>query len=552
MEHDVVVVGAGPVGLTLAIDLGQRGVRTLLLERDPATKQYPKMDRSNARTMELYRRLGFADRVRALGYPPEASMDVFIVTRLCDPPLARLHYPSVAQHRETIAATTDASEPLEPYQLVAQNDLEPLLKEIAEATPNVTVRFGCELIDFTQDDDGVHATLRTTAGSTETIRASYLVGCDGGSSTVRKKLGIKLEGQGNLVEQRQISFYSDELYEKIPIGKGRHYYVADEQSAVFVVQGSRKHFTLNVRLPEDADLRAEIRSRVGFDFDFEIGNVTTWRLHLLLAERYRQGRVFIAGDAAHLVIPTGGLGMNSGVGDAVDLAWKLAGTVHGWGGDGLLASYEPERRKVGTRNVQASGWAAAGMGQWRALVTAEIAADTPDGAALRATVAATANVHHRRVHEMIGVEFGYSYAGSDLIAYEAGNITDWDTTVYTAHTRPGVRIPHIWLNDGRPMQDVLGANYTLVDLTGGVDPTELRARFTALDAPFEVFSSDQPRVRAAYDCSLLLVRPDLHVFWRGNALPADPGALAAAATGHADVRFNEPTSSTEPNVGALA
>jgi 2-polyprenyl-6-methoxyphenol hydroxylase-like FAD-dependent oxidoreductase len=141
-DADVVVVGAGPTGFTLAIDLGRRGVRTLLIEKDASTKQWPKMDRSNARTMEIYRRLGFAERVRALGYPPEASMDVFVVTRLADPPLARLRYPSVAQHRAAISAATDASQPLEPYQLVSQNDLEPLLKEIAEATPNVTVRFG--------------------------------------------------------------------------------------------------------------------------------------------------------------------------------------------------------------------------------------------------------------------------------------------------------------------------------------------------------------------------------------------------------------------------
>jgi 2-polyprenyl-6-methoxyphenol hydroxylase-like FAD-dependent oxidoreductase len=533
-DFDVVVAGAGPVGLTLAIDLGQRGVRTLLIEKDPTTKQYPKMDRSNARTMEFYRRLGIAQRVRALGYPADASMDVFIVTRLCDPPLARLHYPTVAEHREKIAACTDGSEPLEPYQLVSQNDLEPLLKEVAEATPNVTVRFGCELKDFSQDADCVDATVQTLDGKTSVVRARYLVGCDGGVSTVRKKLGIKLEGQGSIRALRQISFYSEELYERIPIGKGRHYYVADKESASFVVQGTRKVFTMNAALPEDADVEQAIRDRVGFDFEFRVISSTHWKHHLLVAERYREGRVLIAGDAAHLVIPTGGLGMNTGIGDAIDLGWKLAGTVAGWGGPGLLASYEPERRKVGLRNVRASGWAAQGMGMWRSLWKPYVRDDTPEGAALRAEIGRVADQHHRRVHEMVGVELGYSYAGSALVAHEPDNVADWDTTRYAPHTCPGVRVPHMWLKDGRALQDALGANYTLLDLTGGCDTASLEAQFANAGAPLEVLHLQEPRIRDVYGCALLLLRPDLHVFWRGEALPAALDEFVRAATGHAE------------------
>ncbi|XVQ09554.1 FAD-dependent monooxygenase [Spirillospora sp. CA-255316] len=535
MHYDVVVVGAGPTGFTLAIDLGQRGVRTLLVEKDPTTKQYPKMDRSNARTMELYRRLGFADRVRELGYPADNPMDVFIVTRLSDPPLASLNYPSVAEHRAIIAKTTDASEPLEPYQLVSQNDLEPLLREVAEATPGVTVRFGCELVSFTQDDDGVDVVLHTAAGDEE-VRASYLAGCDGGSSPVRKASGIKLEGEGNLIEQRQVTFRSEGLYDAIPMGKGRHYYVADPEGSVFVVQGSRTQITLNGRFPKDADLEAEIRSRIGFDTDVELIYDTVWRLHLLLADRYRDRRVFIAGDAAHLVIPTGGLGMNSGVGDAVDLAWKLAGTLQGWGGSGLLDSYEPERRKVGARNVRASRWAAEGLGLWRAVVRPGVDADTAEGERLRMEIGGVAKVMQRRVHDMIGVELGYSYTGSELIAHEPDNITDWDTTTYTPHTKPGVRLPHVWLKDGRAVQDVLGSGYTLLDLTGRGDAAGLVREFARVGAPLDVVSSDEPNARAVYETSVLLLRPDLHVFWRGEQFPVEQENLAAlvrAATGWA-------------------
>ena len=533
-DFDVVVVGAGPVGLTLAIDLGRRGVRTLLIEKDPTTKQYPKMDRSNARTMEFYRRLGIADRVRALGYPADASMDVFITTRLCDAPLARLHYPSVAQHRAKIAACTDASEPLEPYQLVSQNDLEPLLKEVAESTPNVTVRFGCEMTDFTQDVGGVIASLKYLDGTQQSIRAAYLVGCDGGKSTVRKNLGIKLEGQGNIRAVRQICFRSEQFYERIPIGKGRHYYMTDSEGSAFVIQGTRKEITLNTALPEGSDLEQEVRNRAGFDFDFELLNVSDWKLHLLVADRFRDGRIFLAGDAVHLVIPTGGLGMNSGVGDAIDLSWKLAGTVAGWGGSGLLDSYQQERRKVALRNRDASGWAAAGMGIWRKLCRPQVMDDTADGAALRAEIGRTADIHHRRVHEMIGVELGYSYAGSNLIAFEPDNISDWDTTKYTPHTRPGVRIPHIWLKDGRAMQDILGDNYTLLDLTGACDTAVLEAAFARIGAPLTVLRLDEAHVRVVYGCSLLLLRPDLHIFWRGETLPAAVDELAVVATGHSE------------------
>ena len=531
-QYDVVIAGAGPVGLTLAIDLGRRGVKCLIVERESTTGPWPKMDRSNARTMEIYRRMGLADRIRALGYPADAAMNVFIVTRLCDQPLAVLHYPSVAECRDAGASHQGIGEPLEPYQLVSQNKLEPLLKKVAEETPNVTVRYACALDGFTQDCDGVAVTLAPANGAKEYARAAYLVGCDGGSSLVRKALGIKLEGVGGIRQMRQICFRSDDLYDKIPMGKGRHYYVADAAGSVFIAQGDRKEFTLNADLPENADFEQEIRDRVGFPFEFELLNVGTWRLHLLVAERYGEGRVFLAGDAAHLVIPTGGLGMNSGIGDAIDLSWKLAGAVQGWGGPELLESYEQERRPIGLRNRDASGWAAEGMGIWRRAVRPQIRDDTPEGEAVRAQVTALALQHHRRVHDMIGVEFGYSYAGSPLIAEEAGNVAEWQTTIYEPHTRPGIRIPHIWLKDGRAMQDVLSQDFTLVDLTNGADTAAIEAAFAVIGAPLEVVRLDEPHVREVYECSLLLLRPDLHIAWRGDAPPDDAAALATRVTGH--------------------
>lgn len=537
--YDVVVVGAGPAGLVLALDLGQRGVQVLLVEKDPDTKLLPKMDRSNARTMEIFRRLGVVDQVRAVGYPPDASMDVLIVTTLAQPPLTVLEYPTVAEHRAVIRDVRDGSEPLEPYQLVSQNDLEPVLTAAVRGLPGVTVRFGCELIDFDQDDAGVRVALRGSDGRTTEARASYLVACDGGTSPVRKQLGIPLSGRGGIIEQTQITFRSEHLYERLPFGKGRHYYLADEAGSSFVVQGSRTQFTLNLRADDDINARSAVADRIGFDVDFEIQNVRRWKLHLLLADRYRDGRVFLAGDAAHLVIPTGGLGMNTAVGDAVDLGWKLAGTVHGWGGPGLLDSYEVERRAVGAANVRASGWAAEGMFLWRNEWKPEISEDSARGEAVRAALAAAADRHQRRVHEMIGTELGYSYAGSDLVAFEPNNDAVWDPVTYTPHARPGVRVPHVWLRDGRALQDVVGRDYTLLDVTGRADTSRLTQAFDDVGAPLVVVSLDEPEARAVLGAGLLLLRPDLHVFWRGDQLP-DVEQLAKAATGHGTGVFGCP------------
>jgi 2-polyprenyl-6-methoxyphenol hydroxylase-like FAD-dependent oxidoreductase len=324
LDAEVLIVGAGPVGLTLAIDLGQRGVRTILIEQKSAPQRLPKMERCNARTMEMFRRMGIAERIRAAGLPAHCPMDVFIVTSLVDPPLLHLPYPSVADAKKEIAACRDGSLPLEPYQLISQYTLEPLLKLVAETLPSVSVRYGCELLSFSQDTDLVTAQAKDD-GKTVTLRAQYLVGCDGGSSIVRKTLGIKLAGEGNLLQLRQALYRCDDLYERIPIGKGRHYHVADAQSTQMIVQDDTRHFTVHSVVKEDSDMATMFEKVCAMPVKYGMLYVGQWTQHLLLADRYGEGRVFLAGDAVHLVIPTGGLGMNTGAGDAVDLGWKLAG-----------------------------------------------------------------------------------------------------------------------------------------------------------------------------------------------------------------------------------
>ena len=539
MDTQVLVTGAGPVGLTLAIALGQRGIRCTLIEQKEAPQFLPKMERCNARTMEIYRRMGIAERIRAAGLPADCPMDVFIVTSLVDPPLLHLSYPSVAQAKAAIAASNDGTLPLEPSQLISQYTLEPLLRSLAEQIPYVTVRYGCELVAFSQDAESVSARVRNHDGSASEITADYLVGCDGGASFVRRELGIALRGEANLLQLRQALFRCDDLYERIPIGKGRHYHVADGQSTFLIVQDSTRHFTLHSVVETDQDMVRMFEQTCAMPVEYDMLYVGQWRQNLLLADSYAQRRVFLAGDAVHLMIPTGGLGMNTGVGDAVDLAWKLAATLQGWGGPQLLASYEIERRQVGERNVAASRFATLGRRKWRAAYRLNIRDDTPDGAQTRANLAAIAEVEQRKSNEMIGAELGYRYIGSPLIWPEPGDGPDHDVMDYVPTTWPGARLPHAWRANGTALHDCLGTGYTLLCLGGTrADHAPLARAFGELNAPFAVTSVPDARPREIYGHDLLLLRPDLHVVWRGNQIPADIRRLAAIATGHEE--FQKP------------
>lgn len=530
-DAQVLVVGAGPVGLILAIDLARRGVCVRLIERNEACRQWPKMERCNARTMEFFRRMGLAERVRAASRFREIPMDIFIVTSLVDPPILHLPYPSVVEAEAQTRACNDGTLPLEPYQLISQYTLEPLLKAVAETMPNITVSFGCEFLSFEQDGTGVSATAALRDRTRETIRAHYLVGCDGGSSAVRKQLGIKLEGQGRIREVHQTFFRSDDLFDRIAVGKGRHYYFP---SGALVVQDDLRHFMTNRAKPyEGQDVARSIQDFLGISAEIEVLNRSTWNQHLLVAESYGSGRVLLAGDAIHLVIPNGGLGMNTGVGDAIDLAWKLAGTLQGWGGPALLESYEAERRPIGLRNRLASGNAAQGVRSWQAACPPDLASDTPAGRAAREKIREIANVGQRISHEMLGTELGYRYDGSPLVCAESGEPPEDHPMTYAPTTWPGARLPHMWLEDGSALHDRLGDGYMLLRIGGGTraDTAAFEAAMRATGAPFAVVDVPEIGLRSVYERDLLLLRPDLHVAWRGDTAPSVPDRVAAVATG---------------------
>ena len=536
VNTEVIIVGAGPVGLTLAINLGRQNIRCILFERHPKPQFLPKMERCNARSMEMFRRIGLSDKIRAAGLRSDCPMDVFIVEDLTKPPLLTEKHPSIDEFTKRIRAIEDLSSPLEPYQLISQYTLEPLLKEVAEGLPSVDVRFGHTFDEFEQDDEGVTVHCTGPDGSRVTERAAYLVGCDGGTSPIRKQLGIRLRGEGGILMLQQALFYCEELYDKLPRGdgpgRGRHYHRADTEHTFLLMQDSTKHWSLHATVPDAESMKRKFEEVVGFPVKYEMLSCAPWKQNLLLADRYREKRVFLAGDSVHLVIPTGGLGMNTGVGDAFDLAWKLAATLKGWGGPELLDSYEIERRQVGDRNVGASRFANVGRHKWRALSAANIFEDTPEGHAVKATLIASADSEQRKGNRMIGAELGYRYVDSPCIDNIPGG-PEHRIGEYNPTTWPGARLPHCWLDDGTPMQDHLPETYVLLRLgRKAASGSAVAQAYAAIKAPFQEVSIPSDRIRDLYQSDLILMRPDLHIVWRGNAVPDNLTEIVSLSTGH--------------------
>jgi 2-polyprenyl-6-methoxyphenol hydroxylase-like FAD-dependent oxidoreductase len=525
----VLIVGAGPVGLTLAIDLAGRGIRSRVIEKRTAHGKLPKMERVNPRTLEHFRRLGIADRVRAAGAPKDLPMDVFVTETLFSAPLVRLAQESVRQLTERGAATFDGSMPLEPYHVVSQYTLEPLLREIAEER-GVQVDFGHELVGFEADEESVSANIALATGGSELVDAQFLIGCDGGASTVRKSLSIGLEGDPRLLDVYQALVRSDDLFERLPY-KGRHYHVLDEHQSFLIVQDDTRHFTLHTRL-EDADQMAQrFREVVGAPVDFELLFCGPWTVRAMLADSYGGGRVYIAGDAAHLMPPNAGLGMNTGVGDAIDLAWKLQAVIQGWGARQLLDSYEEERRGIAAANIDYSVTRFRGRQAWRSEVTEKPALTHQH----REVIAELVMRNEAKAGSMEGMELGYAYPPPPVIATFAGKGAPPAYAIeqrYVPATEPGARLPHVWVEPGAvAIQDLLPlASFTLLCLReDGFVVSEFARAFDEVSAPLTVLAVESHVGKHVYWCDFILLRPDMHIVWRGNAAPESPGDIVKTA-----------------------
>lgn len=540
LEVPVLIAGGGPVGLALAADLGWRGTECLLVEKHDGVNDHPRATLLGARSMEYYRRWGLADKVVAAGLPLDYPIHIIFATHLRGHELHRAKFTSMGEfmsHRPGLEELVPDAK-YSPYfkTQIGQQALEPVVREFAQAQPGVSLRYGWELTDYTQDQDGVTATLRERkTGQTQTVRAKYLVGCDGGKSTVRTKLGIEYFGRGAMRPNVSFFFRSASFLETHALGKGTLYFLFNPRSfGVFTAINGKdlwnyQHYFLDASVAtRDIDPQAAIWEAMGKPFDFELLRVTHWHHHQSVAERYSQNRVFLAGDAAHLFCPTGGVGMNTGIGDAINLSWKLNAVLSGWAPETLLDSYEVERQRVAVRNSTEAASNADRIDATMRTTPANI--DDDDAAGEEARQGMSDRVRKlARQFNASGLQLGHRYDNSPICIPDGTPAPPDDPNSYVPVARPGSRTPHLWLDDGRSTLDLFnGKDFTLLRL--GSDAPQGAALLEIAQSrgiPLVSHHVEQRDVCALYAAKLVLVRPDGYVAWRGDSLPDNGSDLNA-------------------------
>jgi len=537
----VVVAGGGPVGMIAAIELGRRGVSCVLLNDRPTTATHPKANAISSRTMEHLRRLGLARAVRARGLDDDHPTDLAYFTRLSGYEIGRYRQPSRREALAEAASGTGRWASAEPPHRCSQLFLEAELKQAVDALPAVEVRFGWRLEEFRDRGDRVEALARRSDGADEIVyEAGYLIGCDGAGSGVRAALGIELAGESGVIRpimggpMYATYFEADPAAGWLAQDPAWQYWILNpEFRALFIpVDGGDKFLFITALGTGDGGMRdpaAAIRRAAGADFPLRVISSQNWTAgYALVAERYRRGRVFLAGDAAHLFTPTGGMGMNTGIDDAVNLAWKLAGEIAGWGGGFLVDSYEAERRPIARRNTAFASRFADSIGHMP--VDAAIEEAGAAGREARAALGRLVEAHAHFEFTIPGIFLGLSYAGSPIVAGDGSSPPPDDPNAYTPNACPGARAPHAWLAGGA-LHDVLGPEFTLLRFGDAADPAPLLAAAGVPGLPLAVATVEDPAARAIYGADLVLIRPDHHVAWRGNRLPRDCRTLVDLARG---------------------
>ena len=531
----VLIVGGGPVGLALAGELGWRGISCTLIEQGDGAIVTPKMNEVNIRTMEFCRRWGIADAVHACPFPPDYPLDVAFVTTLSGYELGRM--PRPPRMRQT-------PEPYSPMrlQVCSQMWFDPILLRFARNFPHVSVRHRTRLESFAASENGVSAEIvDLQSGRREQIEAEYLVGCDGANSLVRRSLGIGLNGE-TLGHPVHLYFRAPGLLDACGRRPTTFFITIDRDgvwSNVRVIDPASAMWRLMVLdagdglTPETVDRDRYLRRALGRPFEVEWLGASVWTRRSVVAERYSQGRVFLAGDAVHQLSPTGALGMNTGIADAVDLGWKLAAMLRGWGGDGLLASYDAERRPIGRRNV---GMAAEFYFEHEKFGDrlAAIEDDSTAGAQLRRHVGDALVRGVGRMFRTVGLQIGYRYEDSPICLADGTPPFSDDPEDFVPSARPGSRAPHLWLDDGRSMLDFYGHGFVLLRLGADApDASKLEAAAASRRVPLKTIAVTEPGAAQLYGRRLVLVRPDGHVAWRGDRVPSDVAAVIDKVRGAA-------------------
>lgn len=520
-ECDVLIVGAGPVGLVTAIELGQRGLAVRVVDLTDDVGFRPRAKLTNVRSMGLMRRWGLAEAVRAQApLPPDYPSDVIFATGMAGHLLTRF------ENAFRCARERDDQFP-EPAQWIPQYALTRVLRDHVRTLPTVRLDYGMRFTGLAQDDGGVTAQLVPSAGGPETTqRCRYLVGADGPASTVRKALGIRMQGDHAYARNFGVVFRAPELAARNHLGPGIQYWLTNPAAPGIVGPMERDLWFFGNQVPPHVDIDsldpAElVRRTLGLDIAIEVVATDPWLCHRLVAERYREGRVLLAGDACHLHPPMGGYGMNMGIGDGLDLGWKLAAVLQGWGGPALVDAYQIERRQVHERVI------AEAVENYSVitnqLVRENMLAEGPDGEQARAAVAEEiARVKQREFHTL-GVVLGCRYATSPVIVDDGSEAPVDEYRNYRPSAHPGCLAPHAWRADGRSLYDDFGRGFTLLAETD--DVAAFRAAAAARDLPLTVIVHGDPALTALYAAPLALIRPDQFVAWRGSGPPADAGAL---------------------------
>ena len=544
IETDVLVAGGGPCGLMLANELGPRGVRLLLVDGKPGTAFNPQANATQARTMEHFRRLGFADEVRSQGLPPDHPTDIAYFTRYTGHELARLSLPTAAQAVQKIRDMGGSWSAAELPHRISQKYVEAILRRHAQAHASNDIRYGWRLVDFADQGGFVHATLQPAEGGPpQAVRARYLVGADGARSSVRQSLGIAWGGETGARREfmggQMFAVYlrAPRFYDVFPHARAWMYVSFNAQRRAFMASvDGRQEFAFHAALRPDedpsawteTDARRVFAEALGCEVDCEILSFGTWLAgHSLVVQAMQMGRVFLAGDAAHLFTPTGGLGYNTAVEDAVNLAWKLAHVIQGCAPAALLASYEAERRPVALRNTAYARRFADSVGLLSA--SPRLEEHSAEGARRRAEAAAQLDAHVRLEFNIPGVTFGARYDASPIIVADGTSPpTDLPNT-YEPTACPGGRPPHAWLPDGRSLYDSLHREWTLLSL--GRQPVESAGFVDAaktLGLDLKVVRHESDELRTLYGQPLVLIRPDQVVAWRGPDASGAQEVLAQA------------------------